>query len=106
MYASIRTYRVGEGSVDAVMHRVDRDFAEALAQEPGFVAYQAIKLGEDRICSLSIFHDREQAEASTAIAAEWVAEELNDFDIERMGVISGEVMVSRAHSQMLDPAHH
>ena len=38
MYASLRTYRIGSGSVDAVMRRVDRDFAEALSQEPGFVA--------------------------------------------------------------------
>lgn len=38
MYASIRTYRMRSGSMDELMHRVDRDFAEALAQEPGFVA--------------------------------------------------------------------
>jgi hypothetical protein len=88
------------------MHRVDRDFAEALAQEPGFVAYQAIKLGDDKVCTLSIFHARDQAEASNDLAAEWVAEALEDFDVERMGVISGEVMVSRAHAAMLDPAHH
>lgn len=106
VYASIRTYRVGTGSVDAVMHRVDRDFAEALAQEPGFIAYQAIKLGDDRICSLSIFRDRDQAEASNELAADWVADALNDFEIDRMGVMSGEVMVSRAHADMLDPAHH
>ena len=24
------------------MHRVDRDFADALAQEPGFVGYQVV----------------------------------------------------------------
>jgi hypothetical protein len=30
MYASLRTYRIGSGSADAVMRRVDRDFAEAL----------------------------------------------------------------------------
>jgi hypothetical protein len=88
------------------MHRVDRDFAEALAQEPGFIAYQAIKLGDDRICSLSIFRDRDQAEASNELAADWVADALNDFEIDRMGVMSGEVMVSRAHADMLDPAHH
>ena len=106
MYASIRTYRVGAGVIDAVLHRVDRDFAEALAQEPGFVAYQALKIGDDRICSWSIFSGREQAEASNAIAAEWVADELSEFDIERMGVMSGEVMVSRARTEMLEPAHH
>jgi hypothetical protein len=38
MYASLRTYRIGSGTVDAVMRRVDGDFAEALSQEPGFVA--------------------------------------------------------------------
>jgi quinol monooxygenase YgiN len=105
MYASMRTYRVGAGAIDAVLHRVDRDFAEALAQEPGFIAYQAIKIGEDRICTTSIFSDREQAEASNEIAAEWVADELSDFEIERMGVISGEVRVSRARAQMLESAH-
>jgi quinol monooxygenase YgiN len=106
MYASMRTYRVGAGAVDAALHRVDRDFAEGLAQEPGFIAYQAIKIGEDRICTTSIFSDREQAEASNEIAAEWVADALSDLEIERMGVISGEVMVSRARAEMLDPAHH
>src|SRR5258707_13356571 len=105
MYASMRTYRVGAGATDAVMHRVDRDFAEALAQEPGFIAYQAIKIGEDRICTTSIFRDRAQAEASNEIAAEWVAAELSDFEIERMGVIAGEVMGNRARAEMLDSAH-
>ena len=105
MYASIRTYRVGPGDLDAALHRVDRDFAEGLAQEPGFIAYQAIKIGEDRMCTTSIFINREQADASNEIAAEWVAEELSDFDIERMGVIAGEVMVSRARAEMLEAAH-
>jgi hypothetical protein len=34
MHVSIRTYRVGTGSIDGLMHRVDRDFAEAIAREP------------------------------------------------------------------------
>jgi hypothetical protein len=106
MYASMRTYRVGAGDIDAALHRVDRDFAEALAQEPGFVAYQAIKIGENRMCTTSIFSHREQADASNEIAADWVADALSDFEIERMGVISGEVMVSRARAEMLEAAHH
>ena len=59
MYASLRTYRIGSGSVDAVMRRVDRDFAEALSQEPGFVAYHAIDAGNDMVMTISLFHDRE-----------------------------------------------
>jgi quinol monooxygenase YgiN len=106
MYASIRTYRVASGSIDALMHRVDRDFAEAVAQEPGFLAYQAIHTGNDMIMTVSIFRDREQAEASNELAAQWVAEELSDFNVTRVGVIAGEPMVSRASADLLEPAHH
>jgi hypothetical protein len=106
MYASLRTYRMGAGSTSELMHRVDRDFAEALAQEPGFAGYQAIDLGGGKICTISMFGTREQADASNELAAEWVADALEDFSVERMGVIGGEVMVSRANADMLEPAHH
>src|SRR5436190_23649122 len=106
MYASIRTYRVGKGSIDDLMHRVDRDLAEAFAQEPGFISYQVAKTGEKTVASVTMFRDREQAEASNDLAAQWVAEELSDFGVERMGVMGGEVMVSRANADMLEPAHH
>jgi len=106
MYASIRTYRFGSGSMDDLMHRVDRDFADALAQEPGFVAYQVIATGDDTVMSISIFRSQDDAERSTEIAAQWVAEDLADFDVQRMGAITGQVMVSRARAEMLEPAHH
>ncbi|MEA2171525.1 MAG: hypothetical protein QOF76_4825 [Solirubrobacteraceae bacterium] len=105
MYASIRTYRAAPGSADALLHRVDRDFAEALAGEPGFVAYQAIDTGNDMVMTISIFQRADQAEASADLAAEWVAEALADFNITRVGVIDGVVKVSRAHAEMLEPAH-
>ena len=106
MYASVRTYRFGAGSIDDLMHRVDRDFAESLAQEPGFIAYQCVDLGGGKICSISVFRDAAQAEESNELAAEWVTGELGEFRIDRMGVMAGEVMVSRASADMLEPAHH
>jgi hypothetical protein len=106
MFVTMRTYRVGSGSIDALMHRVDRDLAEAFAQEPGFVAYQVAQTGPRTVASITTFREREQAEASNELAAEWVADALADFDVERMGVIGGEVMVSRAVADMLEPAHH
>ena len=51
-------------------------------------------------------HDREQAEASNELAAQWVADELSDFSVSRVGVIGGEVMVGRARAEALEPAHH
>ncbi len=106
MFASIRTYRSGSGSMDDLMHRVDRDFADALAKEPGFVAYQVVATGDDTLMSVSVFRTREDAEQSNELAAQWVAADLADFEIERMGAITGEVMVSRAETAMLEPAHH
>jgi len=106
MFVSIRTYRVGEGSIDALMHLVDRDMAEAFAQEPGFISYQAAQTGPHTVATITCFREAEQAEASNELAAQWVAEELGDFRVERLGVIGGEVMVSRAIAEMLEPAHH
>jgi hypothetical protein len=105
MYMSIRTYRVGQGSIEDLMHRVDRDLAEAFSREDGFVAYQVVQTGDRTVASMTVFREREQAEASNELAAEWVADELADFDIERMGVMGGRVMVSRANADMLEPAH-
>jgi hypothetical protein len=105
MYASLRTYRIGPGSLDAVMRRVDRDFAEAISQESGFVAYHAIDTGNDMVMTISLFHSREQAEASNELSAQWVAEELSDFNVTRVGVIGGDAIVSRASAEILEPAH-
>ena len=96
MYVSIRTYRFGKGSIDELMHRVDRDLADAFVQETGFVAYQVARTGERTVASITVFHEHDQAERSNELAAEWVAESLAEFDVERMGVMGGEVMVSRA----------
>ena len=106
MYVSIRTYRVGKGSVDELMHRVDRDLADAFVQETGFIAYQVARTGDRMVASITVFHERDRAERSNELAAEWVAEALADFDVERMGVMGGEVMVSRAVADLLEPAHH
>ena len=106
MYVSIRTYRVGTGSLDELMHRVDRDLADAFALETGFVAYQVARTGDRTVASITVFHEHDQAERSNELAAEWVAESLAEFDVERMGVMGGEVMVSRAIADLLEPAHH
>jgi hypothetical protein len=106
MYCSVRRYRMGAGSVDDLMHRVDVDFADALAQQPGFVAYQAVDCGGGEVMSITLFRDREGIERSTELAARWVNKNLGEFQLERTEVIGGEAMVSRAASDVLEPAHH
>jgi hypothetical protein len=47
---------------------------------------------------------RSQSSMATVRRAQWVTESLADFDVERMGAMSGEVMVSRVNADLLQPA--
>jgi hypothetical protein len=110
MYASVRKYLVDADRVDELMHQVDETFAPRLEQMPGFVAYQVIDAGEDRVgkglvFSVTVCSDRQAADRSVEMAAEFVANELGDIEIERLEAAAGEVSVSRAVSEMLEAAH-
>jgi hypothetical protein len=106
MYASFRRYRIGAGSIDDAMHLADTELADRLAEEPGFVDYQVVATGDDEIMSMTIFDDEERCLASNDMAAEFVREHLAAFQVERLEVFGGEVMVSRAAEKVLEPAHH
>lgn len=105
MYLSIRTYRLRSGEIADAMHRVDEELADRFAQEPGFIAYEVTQTGDRTVASVTMFKEREQADASNELAARWVSERLADFDVERMGVIGGEVLVSRASAELLEAMH-
>ena len=106
MYATVREYRMGSGSVHDLMHRVDTEFADRLRALPGFVAYQVIDCGDRRLCSITTFTDEDSAWRSNELAAEFVHEELADFRLVRTDAQGGEVMVSRAQADVLLPTHH
>jgi hypothetical protein len=108
MYASIRRYRIGAGSMDDAMHLADTELADRIAAEPGFVDYQAIDTGDGTITSVTIFDDEDEDQClrSNDVAAEFVRDHLAAFKVERTDVFGGEVMVSRAADKVLQPAHH
>jgi len=105
MYASVRRYTMGAGSMDALMHRVDQEFAPAISQEPGFVAYFALDTGESTVETISVFQDKSSADGSNELAADYVSENLGDFQLTRTELSGGEVMVSRVTSAALEDAH-
>jgi hypothetical protein len=106
MYASFRRYRMGAGSMDDAMHLADTELADRLAEEPGFVDYQVVATSDDMIMSMTIFDSEDQCLASNDLAAEFVREHLQAFQVERLDVFGGEVMISRAAEKVLEPAHH
>jgi heme-degrading monooxygenase HmoA len=105
MFASIRRYRVGEGSVAELTRRVDDGFAEQISTQPGFVSYEFIDCGNDEIMTVSIFRDVDGAEASRDMAQHWTDENLTDFEFTRSEPLRGEILVSRAAQDMLEPGH-
>lgn len=106
MYASLRHYHLTSGSMDDVIHSIDTEFADALAERPGFVAYHVMALGSDALATVTIFRDKDAADQSADMASRFVREKLGDVQLERISAQTGEVQVSRAQSEVLQPAHH
>jgi hypothetical protein len=104
-FASLRRYALRGGSVEELMHLVDQEFADQIQQLDGFEAYHAIDCGRGEILSITLLRDQSAAEESDERALEFVRERLGGFDIERTEMIAGEVLVSRAMADLLQPAH-
>jgi heme-degrading monooxygenase HmoA len=105
MFASIRRYRLQRGSMEELTRRVDEGFAEDIARQPGFVAYEFMDCSEGEIMTLSVFGEAAQAEASRALAQQWTEENLQDLEFSRLETLRGEILVSRAMQDMLEPGH-
>ncbi|MEO3892229.1 hypothetical protein [Nonomuraea sp. B5E05] len=103
MYAFIRRYRIGKGTVEALTNRVERQFAGQLtgdaAQAPvrvpdGIVSYQAIDSGDDTVTTVTLFqseqHWRRASQAATDIRLS-----LSDFEVEELDTITGPVTISK-----------
>ena len=105
MFASIRRYRLQRGSMEELTRRVDEGFAEDIGRRPGFVAYEFMDCGDGEIVTLSVFRDADQAEASRELALRWTEENLQDLEFGRLETLRGEILVSRAARDMLEPGH-
>ena len=105
MFASIRRYRLAQGSMEELARRVDEGFAEQVRSRPGFVSYEFIDCDGSEIITLSMFSEPHQAEGSRELAQRWTEENLGDLEFRRIEALHGEVMVSRAAGEMLEPAH-
>jgi hypothetical protein len=104
-FVSARRYTLRGGDVGALLHKVDEIFADRIERMDGFEAYHALDCGRGEIVTISLFRDQASAESSDDLALQFVGEELGDFDIERTEVIGGEVAISRAMAELLEPAH-
>jgi hypothetical protein len=91
--------------MEELTRRVDEGFAEDIGRRPGFVAYEFMDCGDGEIVTLSVFRDADQAEASRELALRWTEENLQDLEFGRLEALRGEIFVSRAARDMLEPGH-
>jgi hypothetical protein len=105
MFASIRRYRLHSGAMDELALRVDGGFAEELTAQPGFVSYEFLACGDGDVMTISVFHDAAGARLSQEIAQRWTDENLTDFEFSRREALQGEILVSRAAQELLEPGH-
>ena len=103
MHTSVRKYKLDPERMQELIARVDGTFAPRLEKMDGFVAYELLDCGYGLVMTITTCHDREAAERSVELAAEFVSEELSDLEIERVEATIGEVGVSRSTDEMLDP---
>jgi hypothetical protein len=102
---SIRRYRLHGGSVGELMHKIDGVFADRFQSVEGFEAWHVFDCGGDEILWISFVRDHAAAEESDDRAFRFVSEELRDFRLERRMALRGEILVSRATGELLEPAH-
>ncbi len=95
MFATIRRYRLIEGSLDELTQRVEEGFAEQIRAQRGFHSYQFLDCGDGVVMTISMFRERREAEASRDLAQRWTAEHLQDLRFTRLESFGGEVLVSR-----------
>ena len=100
MYAAIRQYEMGAGSLADFMGYVEDELGDTMAALPGFVSYYVIASGEDEIVSVTIFEDEQGALRSSRAAADFVRDRLGPFQVNLTLTLSGEVGVWRSAPAM------
>ena len=91
MHATIRSYAGGD-LADTLVGRQD-EVRGVIGSIDGFRGYYAVRTAEGTT-TISLFDDQGGAEASTAAAANWIAENLPDASFGAPQVTTGEVVVS------------
>jgi hypothetical protein len=95
MFASVRCYFVHKATPAELAARVGEDFAGALSERPGFVAYDFADCGGGEAISVSVFHEADQARASRVLAQRWTEDRLRDMELTITESLHGAVVAGR-----------
>jgi hypothetical protein len=93
MYAAVRRYE-GITDDDEAARLVGESFIPQLEHVPGFIAYYWIDAGKGTMASLSVFENKDGADASVQLAHEWIVANAPNLFPNPPQVTEGEVVAS------------
>src|SRR3712207_2960102 len=94
MHLAIRRYEVDPVSMDEIVRHLNERFVPLIKDAQGFLVYYALDTGEGVLATVSVFEDREGAEESISMAADYIRQHLASLLPNPPQVTAGEV---RAH---------
>jgi hypothetical protein len=95
MYAAVRQYELGAGSVNDLIRIIDDELADRMSGLPGFISYHVVATGQDEVVSLSLFRGEQDTLRSNELAADFASNRLQSFELNLTSALSGQVGVSR-----------
>ena len=93
-YMAIRRYQVIPGTGEEFLQRVQAGFVPIISRMPGFIAYDALQIGNDQIVSISVFDTPVGVIESTPRALRWVQENIAELIEGIPEVMAGQVGAS------------
>jgi hypothetical protein len=96
MFATIRRYEgLPLDKVDEIIKRVSDGFVPIISTGKGFVSFRYVDAGSGVIATISVFETEEAAEESNKAAANWVKENLAEFNPTPPQITAGEVRIDK-----------
>jgi hypothetical protein len=93
-YMAIRKYHIIPGTGEEFLHRVQAGFVPIISRIPGFIAYDALQVGNDQIVSISVFDTPLGVIESTPRALQWVQENIAGLIQGMPEVMAGQIGAS------------
>jgi len=77
-YTRLSTYDMIKGDFNELTGIAENGILPTFVNEPGFVNFGLVDLGNHKVVSISIWETREAAQKSAGMAASWVKENIAD----------------------------
>jgi hypothetical protein len=76
-HGRVAVFTLKPGSAHEVAGRAEQDILPLFRNQPGFISYTLMTIGDDAIASFSMWDSKRQAEEANRLAGDWVQKNLS-----------------------------